>query len=143
MQTIQKESWVLHSAQKMYALVHDVTQYKTFVPYCVHSELIESEPLYQVGALTFAFKGVEQRVVTRNTLAPNESIAVDLVSGPFKHLTGFWRFADIEGGCHITLDFSFELSHAWLQVIFQPAFYKVSNELVTTFCQRADQLYGQ
>ena len=110
MQTIQKEAWLLYSAEAMYDLVHDVAAYQTFVPFCRHSELLESGPMHQVGALTFAFKGIEQRIVTRNTLAPGESIAVDLVSGPFEHLTGFWRFSSIEGGCHVTLDFSYELS---------------------------------
>ena len=129
-------------ATSMYDLVHDVALYHELC-LIVSPVRLETDEHHQIGALTFGFKGIEQRVVTRNILEAPHAIQVTLHSGPFDHLAGHWYFEALEGGgCHIKLDFAFQLSSQWLSALFLPVFLKVSNELVATFCQRADKKYG-
>lgn len=79
---------------------------------------------------------------TQNSLMPGQRIAVDLVDGPFKRLTGDWRFSDLsENGSKIELNLEFEFSSSIVGFLIGPVFTQIANTLVDAFCQRAHQLY--
>ena len=76
-------------------------------------------------------------------MIPGESIDIKLVEGPFTELQGHWRFTPIDGGgCKIELVLMFEFKHGIASAIIAPAFTRIANTMVDSFCERARELHG-
>ncbi len=67
---------------------------------------------------------------------------MELVEGPFKHLTGFWKFQPLDGGCHVSLDMRFEFKNTLTRLALGGPFNKFANTLMDAFIQRAHDMYG-
>ena len=143
MPLIKRAKKVSHEQSKMYDLVNDVARYQEFVPWCAGSELIREEPDLLEATLTFSKGGLERSFTTINRLQPNKMIEIRLVDGPFEHLEGFWRFEPRGKGAMVILDLNFEFNNKVTQLVFGGFFNQIASMLVDTFCDRADQLYGE
>jgi len=142
--SIDKSALVLHSAEKMFALVNDVQSYPLFLPWCADSAVLSSSPGEVKASLTVAKGGFQQQLTTRNVIAPPSSILMSLVTGPFHSLAGEWRFQSLaDNACRVSLTLEFEFSNALARVTFGPVFSHAANTMVDAFCQRADRLYGK
>ncbi len=84
------------------------------------------------------------RFSTRNTSMPGRQVEMKLIDGPFRHLSGFWRFDPIDDqGCRVTLEMRFEFSSAAMAALFGATFEKAVDSLVDAFTQRAGAVYGR
>ncbi|MEL0631051.1 SRPBCC family protein, partial [Psychromonas aquatilis] len=55
--------------------------------------------------------GISQTFVTEYTFIAIKAIAMNLVVGPFKHLSGGWTFTALDDqACKVNLDLEFEFS---------------------------------
>lgn len=133
----------------MYALVADVERYPEFIPWCVHSRLVErrdhaaGEVL--IADVTAAFKMVRERFTSEVTLRPGDSaIDVRYVRGPFRHLKNHWVFIDQgDGTCIIDFYIEFEFRSRFLQGMISAVFHEAVRRMVHAFENRADALYGR
>jgi ribosome-associated toxin RatA of RatAB toxin-antitoxin module len=142
MAIISRQKIVPYTPAQMYQLVNDIEHYPAFVPWC-HSAKVHHRSEDEVEAsLCFARGGLSKSFTTRNYLQHDKMIEVHLVSGPFKHLHGFWRFIpETNGHCKVAYDMEFEIAGRLLSLAFGPLFQQASNRLVDAFCQRAEQVY--
>jgi ribosome-associated toxin RatA of RatAB toxin-antitoxin module len=144
MPTVNRSALVRHSAQAMFDLVNDFESYPEFLPGCRRARLIEQDREHLVGELTLAKAGVEQSFTTRNDLYEPERIELSLVQGPFKRLNGQWLFTPMgEHACKVSLEMNFEFSNRLLGMAFGKLFSQVAGQLVDSFTQRADEVYGR
>ena len=61
-----------------------------------------------------------------------------------KRLHGRWRFTPLEqDGCKIELLLDFEFKRGLAAAMIAPAFTRIANTLVDSFCQRARELHGK
>ena len=142
MKSLTKKATVPFSVSQMYDLVNDVDAYDTFVPYCTQSIVLIEEPTNMQASLTFSAYAIEKSFTTNNTLIPNQSIKIDLVEGPFEHLSGYWEFhGDKENHCNIQLAFTYELS-PWIRPVFEPIFQEIAEKWLDVFIKRAHEVYG-
>jgi ribosome-associated toxin RatA of RatAB toxin-antitoxin module len=73
---------------------------------------------------------------------PGKSIEISLVEGPFSQLEGSWRFTPIDtDGCKIELLLQFEIHNSLAAAVIKPAFSRIANTMVESFCNRASQLH--
>lgn len=143
MPIIERSVLVLFSAEKMYGLVEDVNQYPEFLSWCVGAEVLSQDKSSQDATLTVALAGIRKKFQTRNVLLANQSISLELVEGPFTHLSGHWAFKHLSGdGCRISLRLEFEFSHSLLSIAFERGFARVVGHLVNDFVDRAEDLYA-
>ena len=78
---------------------------------------------------------------TRNRLIAGEKIQMTLIEGPFKSLDGVWQFiAFDEASSKVKLDLNFEFSSGITARLLTPAFTKIANSMVDSFCSRAYEL---
>lgn len=141
---IHRTALVLHTAPEMFRLVADVERYPEFLSWCRAARLLERTESMQMASLEIALAGISQTFTTRNRLDPPETLAMSLVEGPFRRLSGEWRFQPLgEQGCKIGLMLSFEFANALLSAAFRRSFSGVADRLVTDFCKRAETIYGQ
>lgn len=93
------------------------------------------------ASLTMCISGLEQKFTTQNRMLPGQSIDMELSEGPFETLRGQWRFTPLDDdACKIELDLKFQLKPGLASAIIGPAFGKIANSMVDSFCTRAREL---
>jgi ribosome-associated toxin RatA of RatAB toxin-antitoxin module len=144
MTTITRSALVLFTPEQMFDLVNDVEQYPAFLPWCRSSAIIAKSDTEITASLDLAKGGIHHEFTTRNELVRGHSISINLVNGPFKHLTGHWTFEMIGNnqGCRITLAMDFDFSNKLISLTLDPIFTQISGSLVDAFCKRAQEIYG-
>jgi ribosome-associated toxin RatA of RatAB toxin-antitoxin module len=127
----------------MYQLVKDVEAYPDFLPWCNDAEVHIRKPDYIEASLELHHRGISKRFRTRNVLQENESLGIELVGGPFRHLSGGWLFNSLgEAGSKVSLQLEFEFDSRATDIIFGRFFEKICNTLVDSFTRRAAQMYA-
>ncbi len=143
MKKISRSALLPYSAEQMYQLVNDVSQYPEFLPWCGGAEILQQGETFMEASVTIAKAGIEQKFVTRNHLVPNQRIEMQLVDGPFKALMGEWEFKVLdEDACKVMLDIHFEMKSGLLNMAVGKVFEQIASTLVDAFCQRAREVYG-
>lgn len=144
MTTITRSSLVMYTPDQMFDLVNDVEAYPKFLPWCRGSQIISKNDKVICATLDIAKGGIHHKFSTRNTLQHGESIRIELIDGPFRHLEGFWQFSPIgdNEGSRVQLDMDFEFSTRLLDLALGPVFTQISGSLVEAFCVRAKEIYG-
>lgn len=126
----------------MFELVNDVESYPQFLPWCHSGTLLSRTDTELCGEMEVARAGIRQRFSTCNTLHPYERIEINLKDGPFKQLTGEWRFTPLrEDACKVELELEFSFSGALINKAFGAVFNQIANTLVDAFCKRAGEVY--
>lgn len=139
---ITKSALVPYSAEQMFKLVDDVDHYPEFLPWCSNAEVLERKTESVEARLDIATSGFHKSFTTMNRIKASETIDMELVEGPFKHLRGSWQFEQLGSeGSKVSLDLSFEFSSKLMGLTLGPAFSKIASTMVEAFTQRAKQIY--
>lgn len=142
MTNLNRSALVMHSAQQMFDLVNDVEKYPEFLNGCVAAEVIEQSDTHMVARLSLRRAGLSYDFVTRNTLMAGQSIDMRLESGPFERLQGSWKFTPLrEDACKVEMQLEFAVS-AITGLAIGGFFGQVAGNMVASFCERADKVYG-
>lgn len=142
MRKVSRSALVQYSAAEMYALVKDVEAYPKFLPWCDDAEVHIARPDYIEASLELHRHGISKRFRTRNALQENVSLGIELVGGPFRHLSGGWLFQQLgDSGSKVALELEFEFESRGTDIIFGRFFEGTCNSLVDSFTKRAAQMY--
>lgn len=142
MQVVDRSASVVYSASQMYAVVVDVENYPTFLPWCHGSEILETYEDGFSARVDFSKGVLKKSFSTRNTLVKDSRITMRLVDGPFSHLQGEWRFERIENtGSRVSLHLEFDFSSTPARLILAPVFHTIADHLVGAFAERAREVY--
>jgi len=143
MAQVSRSALLMYSAEEMYQLVNDVDAYPVFLPGCKATELLSNEPELMKASVTVSKAGISQTFITENTLSKNQSIIMNLVDGPFKHLSGGWTFTPLDDqACKVNLDLEFEFSSSMVEFAFGRIFHELVGSMVKSFSNRAKEVYG-
>ena len=124
------------------ALVNDVDSYPLRFSWCASAQVFDQDDSHITARLELRVAGLTQSFTTRNTLTPPTEIAMKLVDGPFRHLSGMWNFLPLgEGGCKVSLALDFDYSGVLMAPIMRTGFQKLADRMVDEFCAEADRLY--
>ncbi len=149
MKHVKKSVLLFYSPREMYALVTEVRDYPAFLPWCERAEVLEQHDTGVTARLHLAYLGVRQAFTTRNVHAPDASVVLELVDGPFSLLDGTWRFAPLpasEGAaakaCKVEFDLRYNFANGGLEALISPVFDRIASTFVDSFVKRAEQVYG-
>ena len=142
MPTVQRSARVPYTREQMFDLVNDVERYPEFLHWCRGAHVAASHGNSVEATLQIGGFGFEQSFRTRNTLERPERIGIDLVSGPFHHLRGEWRFAAANGGTDISLALAFEVTLSPFGAVFAKIFEELAAAQMSAFVARAREIYG-
>lgn len=142
MHKVFQTTLVPHSAEQMYQLVNQYERYPEFLPGCVASQTLQQHGNELDAELVVSKAGIRLAFTTHNTMQPYQSIQMQLVKGPFKQLTGEWRFLPLdEYSSQISLQLQFEFSNALVEKMFGKIFQQLTSQMVQAFKQRAKEIY--
>jgi len=133
----------------MFDLVADVEQYPKFVPLCqaLHvrgrKDLGEGREIL-VADMTVAYKMFKETFTSRVDLQPEENtILVEYLDGPFKHMENRWTFEDSgEDLCTIGFYINYEFKSRTLGSLMGAMFDRAFRKFSSAFEARANQVYG-
>jgi len=133
---------------QMFDLVADIDSYDLFLPWCNNSRIIESSKIdndndYVIADLEIGYKNLVY--IYRSAVSLNRKnliIDVKFVDGPFKHLVNKWNFKQTkENTCEIDFFIDFELNVGVFNYLISKFFDKAFNKMVSSFEDRASQVY--
>ena len=143
MRKVSRNALVPYSAAQMYELVKDVEKYPSFLPWCNDAEVHINSDDYIEASLELRRGKISKRFRTRNVLQPDESLGIELVGGPFRHMSGGWTFQQLgDAGCKVALVLEFEFESRATDMIFGRFFENTCNSLVDSFTRRAAEMYA-
>ena len=135
---IRRSAIVGRSDAQMFALVNDVEAYPRRFKWCVATKVSDRSDTALTARMELRVGGMTQGFTTRNTLAPPQSISMQLVDGPFRMLSGTWSFTALgEAGCKVALALDFEYAGRLMAPIMRLGFEKLADRLVDEFCSEA------
>ena len=140
---IRRSAIVQHSAERMFELVNDVASYPTRFTWCTNAEVLDHDAGHVTARIEVRVAGFTQSFTTRNTLEPPTRIALALVDGPFRQLSGSWDFMPLgEVGCKVSLALDFVYTGVLMAAVIRAGFQKLADRMVDEFSAEADRLYG-
>ena len=137
-----------YTPEQLFELVGDVQRYPEFVPHLKsirvwdqRSDATGLSSLKAEAAVGFAL--FQERFAT-TVLRDRERlvIEVDLLSGPFRHLTNRWRFAPMRAGTEVDFFIDFAFRSRLLEAVLQANLHRAVERIIGAFDARARQLYG-
>jgi len=142
LQVIERSAIVTHTAGQMFSLVNDVGRYPEFLPWCTGARVHDESETQRLASITVAWGILKTAFTTRNTLQHDTKILMALVDGPFRELTGEWRFDAIGGrGSRVSFRVEFEFKNRLTAVALSAAFESLCSTIVDAFVTRADKTY--
>ena len=145
--SINRSALVMHSSERMHALINDISAYPQFLPWCsaarIRGTTQREDAQIMEADLVISFKVFRERFGSRVTLYP-EDLKIDTayLDGPFRYLSSTWSFAETEEGCEVSFFVDFEFKNAILQGIIGVVFNEAMQRIVRAFERRASELYG-
>ncbi len=128
----------------MFHLVDRVEDYPEFLPWCHASHVLYRSEDEVKASLTLTKGGIQKSFTTHNLRQPGKMIEIRLLSGPFRHLQGFWRFETLpDQTSKVSLDLEFEFPSKLISLALGPLFQQIGDTLVGAFHQRAIKVYGK
>ncbi len=144
MKVVERSAIVPYTTAQMFALVEDVARYPQFLPWCVAATVEESGTNERVAALKIARGVLRTGFTTRNVSRQDAEIMMHLVDGPFRALTGQWRFEAIGArGSRVSFRIEFEFKSAFMAAALNAVFESLCGTIVDAFVQRAQKIYGE
>ncbi len=142
MPQVQKSALVKFSAQQMFELVNDIASYQDFLPWCSGSRILKKEGEIVEAELQISKAGFNKTFATRNTNDGGGKLFMTLLDGPFSSLNGVWDFMPLrEDASKISLDLEFEINGKFASLAFGAVFNQICNTMVSSFTERAKQIY--
>lgn len=147
MSEIIKSAIVPYDSALMLKLVNDIENYPAFLKWCKRGYINEKTKDSYVAGLVISIKGIQVEFATQNTiLQKGEStyMQMALISGPFKKMTGQWRFQQLsELGSKVELHLQYEIKSQLLGRMFAKGFDQIAGHLVNDFVNRAGVIYAK
>ena len=138
MTQIHRSALVARPAPLMFALINDVAAYPRRFEWCDASQVIEQDAQMQLARLDLRLGGLRTSFTTRNALYPTERIEMALVDGPFRALTGTWRFTPLgDTGSKVELLMDFEVAGKLVGSALALGFQRLADRMVSDFVRAA------
>jgi ribosome-associated toxin RatA of RatAB toxin-antitoxin module len=142
MQVVERSALVTYTAAQMFALVNDVARYPEFLPWCVGARVEDLASGERIAALKVARGVLQTEFTTRNTLQQDAQIDMKLMHGPFRNLTGEWRFEPIgTRGSRVSFRIEFEFKNRLSATAFNAVFESMCGTIIDAFVLRARTIY--
>ena len=143
MSRVERSALVRASAARMYALVNDVDAYPRRFDWCEGAAVLQHEPDLMVVRLSVRFGGLRLSFTTRNALVPDSRVSLALVDGPFRRLSGAWRFAALaEDACKVSRLLDFDVAGRLVGGALASGFRGLADRMVDDFVRAARENGG-
>jgi ribosome-associated toxin RatA of RatAB toxin-antitoxin module len=141
MANVSKSVLVPQSRATLFDLVDRVEDYPQFLPWCGGATVLSRDEMHTKARIDIDFRGVRQSFTTLNRKEGLEWMRLELVEGPFRALSGHWRFTPLsESACRVELALEYSFANPMLEKLIGPVFDYIVDSLIDRFVARAEAL---
>ncbi len=142
MPEIHRSALLPYSAEQIYRLINDVSEYPKYMEGCTGAEVIYQDDETMEARLDLSKAGMSYSFTTRNQLKPPNQVVMNLVDGPFETFSGIWDVQPLsDTACKVSLQLDFTLRSKALAAAAKVLFNPMSDRLVDALVKRAHHLY--
>jgi coenzyme Q-binding protein COQ10 len=132
-----------YTPQQMFDLVSNVSAYPEFLPWVSALRIRSDSETEMVADMIVGFKGIQESFTSRVLKHRPDSVRVDYLDGPLKHLHNEWAFRDDgKGGTLVDFEVEFAFKNRLFEMLAGQMFDKALRKMIGAFEKRADALYG-
>ena len=132
-----------YTPTQMFDLVADVGAYPQFLPWVSAIRVRSAGDTEMVADMIVGFKGIKESFTSRVVKHRPDSVRVDYLDGPLKHLHNLWAFRDDgQGGVLVDFEVEFEFKNRLFEMLAGQMFDKALRKMIGAFEDRAAALYG-
>lgn len=132
-----------YSPEQMYDLVADVRSYPEFLPWVSAIRVRSDSETEMLADMIVGFKGLRETFTSRVVKAKPQSVQVDYVDGPLKHLHNNWQFRpDGAGGVLVDFEVDFAFKSRMFEMLAGQLFDRALRKMIGAFEARAAELYS-
>jgi ribosome-associated toxin RatA of RatAB toxin-antitoxin module len=143
LRVVERSAIVPFTPAQMFDLVNDVARYPEFLPWCSASRVEELGPNERLASLKIERGLLRTEFTTRNRLQADAQIVMTLADGPFRSLSGEWRFKSIGAqGSRVSFRVEFEFRNALAAAALNGTFESLCGTVVEAFAARAREIYA-
>ncbi|KAJ6643244.1 Coenzyme Q-binding protein COQ10, mitochondrial [Pseudolycoriella hygida] len=144
----RRKELVGYSMQQMYAVVSDVENYKSFVPYCKKSKLFAKSGNTAKGEIQVGFPPLRESYTSNLTFNEPNLVKSECFDGRlFNYLLNHWAFSpgvkDVPDSCVIDFRVEFEFKSALHSNLSHLFFDLVVQQMEGAFVAEACRRYGK
>ncbi|MDP3858953.1 MAG: SRPBCC family protein [Stagnimonas sp.] len=148
MARVERSALLAFQPAQLLALVQDVARYPEFLPGCISASIEPGEGELVRARLGFRIKGLSDSFATENQALIGEDgvhgLRMRLVQGPFRRLSGEWRFLPLgEGASKASLAVDLDFGLRALESLFGSQMEQAVAGVIAAFKARAEALYGR
>ena len=144
MNYINKKEEINVNINIIFQLINKVGDYHLFLPWCSSSRILSDDNKTMVAEIDISKNFVKWNFKTKNNYIINEKINLDLVDGPFSHLSGFWKFDIInEYNTIVELYLEYEFDSKIIEVSVKPIFSNIMSSILDSFISEAFRLKNE
>jgi coenzyme Q-binding protein COQ10 len=143
MPTHQETRHLPYSPEQMFDLVSDVSSYPQFLPWVTAIRVRSDDESEMVADMIVGFKGLRESFTSRVHKHRPDTVRVDYLDGPLKHLHNLWSFRpDGQGGTLVDFLVEFEFKNRLFEMMAGQMFDKALRKMIGAFETRAAALYA-
>lgn len=132
-----------YSPEQLFDLVADVGRYGEFLPWVSAVRVRSNSATEMVADLVVGFSALRETFTSRVIKDRPNTIRVDYVDGPLKHLTNEWTFRpDAAGGSYVDFAVDFAFRSSLFERLAGQMFDRALRKMIGAFETRAKALYG-
>jgi len=134
-----EERATLHySADELFAVVADVKDYPSFVPWCSGARIHREDQREIIADLEIGFGPFRESFTSQVTLdRPRQVLVRATEGGPLEHLTNTWAFTPVDGGTLVDFVIDFQFKTHLLDHVANNMFHEAATRMMGAFESRA------
>jgi ribosome-associated toxin RatA of RatAB toxin-antitoxin module len=142
MPQVHKSVLVTHPASLMFDLVDRVEDYPRFLPWCGDTEVHLRDHEWTIASIGIDYLGLKSGFTTENRKQAGV-ISMELKDGPFRSLTGAWRFTPLgDDACKVEFELDYEFASKAFETVIGPVFGKIAGTFIDAFVKEAERRHG-
>jgi coenzyme Q-binding protein COQ10 len=138
----QEQATLSYGADELFAVVANVKDYPSFVPWCSGASIRKEDQREIVADLVIGFGPFQESFTSQVTLdRPKQVLVRAIEGGPLEHLTNSWTFTPVADKTHVDFVIDFQFKSHLLDHVANGMFHEAATRMMSAFESRAHLLH--
>ena len=132
----EEQKTLAYPADELFAVVADVKQYPSFVPWCSGARVRREDPREIIADLDIGFGPFHESFTSQVTLDRPRQVLVRAIEGPLEQLTNSWTFTPSGEQTHVDFVIDFQFKSHLLDHVATSMFHEAATRMMGAFESR-------
>jgi coenzyme Q-binding protein COQ10 len=132
----EEQRTLAYPADELFAVVADVKQYPSFVPWCSGARVRREDPREIIADLDIGFGPFHESFTSQVTLDRPRQVLVRAIEGPLEQLTNSWTFTPSGEQTHVDFVIDFQFKSHLLDHVANSMFHEAATRMMGAFESR-------